>query len=83
MNGWTEVKPNGFVTPTALPDYVMAQDWGRANRKWWESNPMCYDWHRPIAAEPLSRAWFAEIDRRFFENARAYTCRGRRPLSTS
>ncbi len=72
MNGWSEAKAAGFAAPTALPDRDAAPDWARANRDWWESNPMRYDWGSPIAAEPLSRAWFAEIDRRFFESARVY-----------
>jgi SAM-dependent methyltransferase len=72
MNGWSEAKARGFVAPTTLPDRATAPDWGRANRDWWESNPMRYDWRSPIAAEPLSQAWFAEIDRRFFESARVY-----------
>ncbi len=33
---------------------------------------MRYDWRHPVAIEGLSRAWFAEIDRRFFEAARVY-----------
>jgi len=72
MKTWSDDKPVGFAAPTALADSATAQEWGRASRAWWESKPMRYDWHTPIAAEPLSSAWFAEIDRRFFSGARVY-----------
>jgi len=72
VNRWNEAKARGFVAPTTLPDSAIAADWSRANRDWWESNPMRYDWRTPLGAEPLSRQWFAEIDRRFFESARVY-----------
>lgn len=72
MNQWSETKAHGFSGPTALPDSGSAPEWHRANRNWWEQNPMRYDWRHPVAIEGLSRAWFAEIDRRFFEAARVY-----------
>ncbi|MEP6811483.1 MAG: class I SAM-dependent methyltransferase [Actinomycetota bacterium] len=36
-------------------------------RAWWDRNPMSYDVDDPIAAEPGTRAYFEEIDRRIFD----------------
>jgi ubiquinone/menaquinone biosynthesis C-methylase UbiE len=36
-------------------------------RDWWNRNPMSYDVDDPIAAEPASREYFEEIDRRIFD----------------
>lgn len=40
-----------------------------SNFKWWQENPMTYDWEGTVALEPGSREWFAEIDRRFLTSA--------------
>lgn len=45
------------------------------NWKWWEENPMTYDWEKTLHLEPGTRQWFEEIDRRFFSSA--YFARGR------
>ena len=66
-------KAPGFDSPTKLPgDPHDAREWQEANRKWWESNPMRYDWRTPIDANSGSPEFFSEIDRRFFEASRAY-----------
>ncbi len=36
-------------------------------RDWWNRNPMSYDVGDPIHAEPGSREWFRELDRRVFD----------------
>ncbi len=62
-----DLKPVDFVDPIALPPTeAVAGQWQRANRRWWESHPMRYDWRTPITAPPYSQEWFQEIDRRFF-----------------
>ncbi len=42
------------------------------NRSWWTENTMSYDWKDKVAHEPLSRAWFDEIDTRFIDAARHF-----------
>lgn len=62
-----EGKAARFPSPTALPwDDTEHGEWQRANRRWWEANPMRYDWNAPVTAAPGTRAWFEEIDRRSF-----------------
>src|SRR5205085_8661222 len=46
--------------------------WQRANRMWWESTPMRYDWRDELTERPGSPAYFAEIDRRFLSSAAKY-----------
>jgi len=41
----------------------------QANREWWESHPMTYDWERTLDITHGSREWFDEIDRRFLSSA--------------
>jgi ubiquinone/menaquinone biosynthesis C-methylase UbiE len=66
-------KAAGFDSPTQLPrDDTQRQQWQAANKAWWESTPMRYDWRDSIAAEPGSEAYFTEIDRRFLLSARKY-----------
>jgi 2-polyprenyl-3-methyl-5-hydroxy-6-metoxy-1,4-benzoquinol methylase len=36
------------------------------SRKWWNTNPMSYDWHGTNPAQEGTREFFEEIDRRFF-----------------
>ncbi len=61
-------KATDFETPTARPETSgQHDDWQRANRGWWESHPMRYDWNRPLPGDPGESAWYGEIDRRFFE----------------
>jgi SAM-dependent methyltransferase len=65
--------PSGFDLPTATP---RTQDerarWQEANRGWWESHPMRYDWDRPVGQGEFSPEFFQEIDARFFESARRF-----------
>lgn len=66
-------KAPGFDSPTKLPDSAeQARQWQEANRSWWESSPMRYDWDAPIGAEIGTEEYFTEIDRRFFESSRHY-----------
>jgi ubiquinone/menaquinone biosynthesis C-methylase UbiE len=66
-------KAVGFDRPTQLPrDDAQRQQWQSANKIWWESTPMRYDWRDEIVAPPNSKDYFAEIDRRFLWSARKY-----------
>jgi SAM-dependent methyltransferase len=65
---WLGGKAPDFETPTAGPETAGQHDeWQRANRRWWESHPMRYDWNCPLPGDPSEAAWYGEIDRRFFE----------------
>jgi len=65
--------PEGFEEPTQLPDSEkQAKTWQIENYRWWEENPMRYDWADSIGAKEFTREFFSEIDRRFFENAHEY-----------
>jgi ubiquinone/menaquinone biosynthesis C-methylase UbiE len=66
-------KAVGFDEPTQFPqDEAQRRQWQSANKFWWESTPMRYDWRDEIVAPPGSVAYFIEIDRRFFASARKY-----------
>jgi SAM-dependent methyltransferase len=65
--------PEGFDNPTALPqDAEQARAWQEANQRWWESNPMRYDFGDQIDYPEFSKEFFEEIDRRFFSDAEKY-----------
>jgi ubiquinone/menaquinone biosynthesis C-methylase UbiE len=74
--------PQDFTSPTALPNEKQAAAWQHANRSWWENNPMRYDWKEAIQAPEFSKAFYEEIDRRFFENAREYFPGERQPFAS-
>jgi ubiquinone/menaquinone biosynthesis C-methylase UbiE len=68
-----EKKAAGFDHPTQLPrDEEERRRWQAANRAWWESTPMRYDWRDEITQSPGSEAYFKEIDRRFLASARVF-----------
>lgn len=63
---FTEQKASGFAAPAARPrDAEQRRAWHDANRAWWESHPMRYDWNASIPHPPETRAWYEEVDRRF------------------
>jgi ubiquinone/menaquinone biosynthesis C-methylase UbiE len=66
-------KAVGFDSPTQLPqDDAQRRQWQVANRAWWESTPMRYDWRDDIVFQPGTDAYFAEIDRRFLSSVGKY-----------
>jgi ubiquinone/menaquinone biosynthesis C-methylase UbiE len=68
-----EKKAAGFDRPTQLPrSEEERRQWQAANKAWWESAPMRYDWRQELAQSPGSEAYFKEIDRRFFASARTF-----------
>jgi 2-polyprenyl-3-methyl-5-hydroxy-6-metoxy-1,4-benzoquinol methylase len=42
------------------------------NRRWWDANPMSYDWHKTIRASEGTPEFYQEIDRRFFSSSSFY-----------
>jgi ubiquinone/menaquinone biosynthesis C-methylase UbiE len=65
--------PAGFNTPTGLPsDPQSANRWQQANRAWWESHPMRYDWGRKNPHENYSEEFFREMDRGFLESTEQF-----------
>ncbi len=63
----------GFDSPTQLPQTAdEARAWQEANRSWWESHPMRYDWDQEIPTEEFGKEFYEEIDRRFFADAETY-----------
>lgn len=63
----------GFTNPTATPASPdQAHVWQAANRAWWESHPMRYDWKEAVKAEEFSREFYEEIDERFFSKAKEF-----------
>ncbi|HUJ10280.1 MAG TPA: class I SAM-dependent methyltransferase [Verrucomicrobiae bacterium] len=65
--------PQGFTTATAEPTTPEQWKlWQQTNRGWWESNPMRYDWRTKIPAADFTPEFYAEIDRRFFDDVRTY-----------
>lgn len=66
-------KAAGFDKPTQLPrDDAQRRQWQSANKTWWESTPMRYDWRDEIIAPPGTQSYFMEIDRRFLSSASKY-----------
>jgi SAM-dependent methyltransferase len=65
--------PEGFDSPTALPRTEdQRRQWQEANRSWWESNPMRYDFSTRIEAPEFSKEFFKEIDDRFYSDVKTF-----------
>src|SRR5687768_16005109 len=78
-----QVLPSGFSAPTASPSSTeQASQWQDMNRSWWENNPMRYDWKDKVPAEPFSREFYQEIDKRFFADAFTYLPWTQRPFES-
>jgi ubiquinone/menaquinone biosynthesis C-methylase UbiE len=75
--------PRTFDSPEQLPscnDEAVA--WQEANRLFWESNPMRYDWTKDIEYQEGSRRFFDEIDSRFFNAVKPFMPWKRIPFDT-
>jgi SAM-dependent methyltransferase len=65
--------PEGFDTPTALPQTPEeGEAWQQANRAWWESHPMRYDFSAKVQHKEFSEGFYREIDARFFSDVRTF-----------
>ncbi len=73
--------PEGFDGPTVLPGTPEQRlAWQEANRAWWESHPMRYDFTDKIQAEEFSREFYQEIDERFFSDLQEFMPWKHRPF---
>lgn len=62
-----------FISPTQLPNNEReAAFWQHENQRWWNENPMRYDWKSRIPHQEFSPHYFEEIDRRLIESSRYY-----------
>lgn len=76
-------KAEGFDEPTRLPKGEDERAlWLNANRQWWESQPMRYDFSTPLSAKEFSEEFYKEIDKRFFESSRFFAPWKRVPFDT-
>lgn len=76
-----ETVPAGFDNPTILPsDDRQAQAWQEANRLWWETHPMRYDWKESVGYDEFSLRFYQEIDARFFSAAAQFMPVRQRPF---
>lgn len=76
-----QFEPTSFTSPEQLPACAEeAKTWQEANRSFWQSNPMRYDWKRPVEANPFSQPFFKEIDTRFFSNVWEFMPWGKVPF---
>ncbi len=65
--------PSDFSKPTELPSDEQQRDrWQEANRSWWQSNPMRYDWFGDHEVEEFSREFYEQVDKRFFDATRHF-----------
>jgi len=63
----------GFTGPTKLPtSQDEARGWQEQNYRWWQNNPMRYDWEDKVAPPEFSKEFYEEINKRFFCNAAEY-----------
>lgn len=73
VSEYKEHIPVGFDAPTALPRTPeQEREWQEANRSWWESHPMRYDFTERLAAEEFSKEFYEEIDRRFYSDVKTF-----------
>ena len=66
-------KAKSIREPEQLPgSSEEAQNWQEANRKFWEANPMRYDWKEKVGFQEFTEPFYKEIDTRFFSNSWEY-----------
>lgn len=76
-------KAKGFEKSIQLPkDNVQQDEWNRANKEWWEKNPMRYDFTEGIRQDEFTLDFFKEIDQRFFTNSMEYAPYKIKPFDT-
>ncbi|RJR54272.1 MAG: class I SAM-dependent methyltransferase [Desulfobacteraceae bacterium] len=71
INPFGQNKAERFSRDIAPSNEEQAAEWQKANRSWWESNPMRYDFvDAPISAPEFSSEFYREVDRRFLRTVR-------------
>jgi ubiquinone/menaquinone biosynthesis C-methylase UbiE len=74
-------KANDFNDPIKLPESQIQQDeWNKANKDWWENNPMRYDFSEALNKQEFTSDFFKEIDKRFFNASREFSPYINRPF---
>jgi len=64
-------KAEGFDKPTQLPqNNFQRRQWQSANRVWWESTPMRYDWREGLTEISGSEEYLKQVDWRFLASVR-------------
>ncbi len=77
----TKEFPSILKTPeSSARNDAERSEWQEANRSFWESNPMRYDWSARIAHSEFSMEFFREIDDRFFRGVREFLPWKRQPF---
>ncbi len=64
----TPTTSSPFVTPAPGPSESLQE----FNRRWWEQNPMTYDWARTLKVAVGSPEFYREIDERFFRSSTTF-----------
>jgi SAM-dependent methyltransferase len=65
--------PEGFDSPTALPRTASQnREWQQANRLWWESHPMRYDFSEKIGASEFTKEFYERVDERFLSDVKTF-----------
>jgi ubiquinone/menaquinone biosynthesis C-methylase UbiE len=76
-------EPESFKSPEQLPNSEEeSRRWQEANRQFWESKPMRYDWNQSVEQCEFTRSFYDEVDRRFFSNVFEYMPWKRIPFDT-
>jgi SAM-dependent methyltransferase len=66
-------KAPGFNRPIQHPrDEQERRRWQAANRAWWETAPMRYDWRKDLTESAGGEAYFKEIDCRFLDAVKVF-----------
>lgn len=67
-----KISPKEFDSPEKYPaSNEELEKWQSANKDFWESTPMRYDWNDDNPHEELSPKFYNEIDKRFFGEIKA------------
>ena len=79
-NKFNVLPPTGFKNPSDLPkNDDESLKWQSANKSWWESTPMKYDWNSPVNQDEGTAEYFDEIDNRLFEVHELFVPRIKKP----
>ena len=69
---YKKTTPKEFDNPEKYPNSdEELQKWQSANKEFWESTPMRYDWSDENPHQEFSVEFFNEIDKRFFGEIRS------------
>lgn len=73
MNGFRDppVASSGAKMPNRIEEHQHDHLQSESQR-WWETNPMDYDWHKTLQATEGTRAFYEELDQRFFLSSSFY-----------